>query len=112
MARRWTVLTKIRIDALQLDFQPEENLDPEIVAEYESRIAQGTAIPPVTVCWDGEAFWLKDGFHRVRAMRNLRLGEVEAEVISGTLAEMEAEFRKNLEEAKAELRTDTGRRQP
>jgi ParB-like chromosome segregation protein Spo0J len=86
----------LRIDQLRLDFQPEENLDLEKIAEYVLQINDGKATAPVVVRFDGETYWLQDGFHRVKALRTIGLTEVEAEVLPGTYEDMEAEWREFL----------------
>ena len=35
---------------------------------------EGAIFPPVTVFFDGEHFWLADGFHRVQAAETIKLG--------------------------------------
>ena len=52
---------------------------------------------------------LKNGFHRVEAARRLGRRRISAEVIPGTLEEMEAEFRQMMEAVKRDLRRDPSR---
>jgi len=94
----------LHIDQLRLDFQPEENLDLEKVAEYVFQINDGKPVAPVVVRFDGEAYWLQDGFHRVKALRTVGLTEVEAEVLPGTYEDMEAEWQEYLREFREEMR--------
>jgi len=93
----------LHIDQLRLDFQPEENLDLEKVAEYVFQINDGKPVAPVVVRFDGEAYWLQDGFHRVKALRTVGLTEVEAEVLPGTYEDMEAEWQERLREVHRSL---------
>ena len=44
----------------------------------------GTASAAVAVFHDGDAYWLADGFHRVRAARHAELATIAAEVRQGT----------------------------
>lgn len=61
------------------------------IAEYAMAMGEGNQFPPLTVFWDGEAYWLADGFHRLGAynvvMQTLKLPglDVECEVIEGSL---------------------------
>ena len=80
---------KLPLESIGLDFQPEENLLPEIVDRYICAVQSGEALPAVTVYSDGSNYWLFDGFHRMKAARTLVLGEIEAEIISGNLQDME-----------------------
>ena len=87
-------LVKLPIRSIRLDFQHEENLIQETVEEFITLIRGGHVFPPITVYFDGETYWLADGFHRVHAARRLRRRKIEAEIVPGTFAEMEAEFKR------------------
>lgn len=54
--------------------------------EYADEIRRGVEFPPVIVFYDGETYWLGDGFHRVRAyfMAGGHTAEIPAEVRPGT----------------------------
>src|SRR3954447_20230894 len=60
------------------------------VAEYATAMGEGNEFPPLTVFWDGEHYWLADGFHRLGAynivMQGLELPglDIDCEVIEGT----------------------------
>ncbi|MGR3279301.1 streptomycin biosynthesis regulator [Acaryochloris marina NIES-2412] len=74
-------IAKIRRDG---GTQPRAQLYEEVVAEYAENMKQGAEFPPVTVFFDGEEYWLADGFHRVSAKESIREKEVISEVHSGT----------------------------
>jgi hypothetical protein len=63
------------------------------IEEYLAAMVAGAQFPPLTVFWDGEHYWLADGFHRLGAnnifMQSLKLPglDMECEVIEGTLRE-------------------------
>jgi hypothetical protein len=97
-------LIRLPIRLIRLDFQPEENLIQETVEEFTALLRGGHSFPPITVYFDGEIYWLFDGFHRLRASRKLRRRTIEAEVVLGTYADMDAEWKKGLEAVKADLR--------
>jgi len=40
--------------------------------------------PPISVMYDGEEYWLYDGFHRLRAAEKVGRSEIEADVEQGT----------------------------
>ncbi|MBW4640774.1 MAG: ParB/RepB/Spo0J family partition protein [Gloeocapsa sp. UFS-A4-WI-NPMV-4B04] len=40
--------------------------------------------PPILVFYDGEKYWLADGFHRVAAAKKLELSEIAATIRKGT----------------------------
>ena len=83
----------LAIDRIRLDFQPEVNLIDDTVADYVEKMHRAVPIEPVTVRYDGRQYWLQDGFHRVAAARQLGRHEIDAEVIPGTLQDMEREWR-------------------
>lgn len=74
-------ISKIRRDG---GTQPRAQLYEEVVAEYAEDMKQGAEFPPVTIFFDGEEYWLADGFHRVSAKESLGEKEVISEVHSGT----------------------------
>ena len=52
----------------------------------------------MAVYFDGQTYWLYDGFHRVAAMRKLGRRKIEAEILQGTYSDMEAAWQKGLQE--------------
>jgi uncharacterized ParB-like nuclease family protein len=99
-------VSRLRLDSLRLDFQSPECLFEEVVHEKMMQIAAGESFEPVVVRWDGESYFLQDGFHRVEASRRTGAEEIEAEVLAGTLEEMEQEFQKMQREALDRLAAD------
>lgn len=73
-------IAKIRMDG---GTQPRAQLYKEVVAEYAEDIRSGAIFPPVVIYFDGEEYWLADGFHRVRANEAIGAEEVSAEVYLG-----------------------------
>ena len=67
------------------------------IAEYATAMGEGNQFPPLIVFWDGEHYWLADGFHRLGAynvvMQALELPglDIECEVIEGTKREATAD---------------------
>ena len=47
--------------------QPRKILDQAAVEAYAEAMKKGAVFPPVTVFYDGEEYWLADGFHRMSA---------------------------------------------
>ena len=97
-------LARLPISAIRFDFQPPENLLEDTVQEYLAVLQAGGTIAPVCIRFDGTNYFLEDGFHRVEAARRFGLNEIDAEVLPGTLEQMEAEFREYLQKLKASLR--------
>ncbi len=64
--------------------QARAALNDETVAEYAANIEANDAMPPVVVFYDGSAYWLADGFHRVAARAKVGRLTVKAEVRQGT----------------------------
>ena len=75
-------VAKIRMDG---GTQPRARLYEEMVDDYAEDMKQGAKFPPVAIYYDGQDYWLADGFHRVRAKEATGETKVEAEVISGNL---------------------------
>ena len=76
----------LRIDQLRLDggTQPRAEINRSTLRDYADALSDETIFPPVTVFYDGAAYWLADGFHRVHAHKYLNWLEVEADVHQGT----------------------------
>lgn len=64
--------------------QARAALNDETVAEYAANIEANDTMPPVVVFYDGAAYWLADGFHRVAARAKVGRLTVKAEVRQGT----------------------------
>ena len=74
-------LSQIRRDG---GTQPRAALDDETLADYTEAMKSGAQFPPVVVFYDGAAYWLADGFHRVNAAINAVLTTISAQVIPGS----------------------------
>ena len=81
-----------------------ECLDIEAVHAYEEALRAGEEIAPVTVQFDGQVYWLRDGFHRLAAARSVGLEKIVAILLHGTYEQMEAEWERSLQDALADLR--------
>lgn len=66
--------------------QPRAKIDQQICDEYGERMKAGEKFPAVDVFFDGESYWLADGFHRVQAYVMAVPGEaIECNVFHGSL---------------------------
>lgn len=82
----------LALDAIRLDggTQPRAEINWDLVVEYATEMRQGTVFPPVDVFFDGENYWLADGFHRYHAALNCSTGpgalpaSIKAKVHQGT----------------------------
>jgi ParB-like chromosome segregation protein Spo0J len=74
-------LAEITLDA---DLQPRVEINQQLVEDYVYAIADGRALPPVTVVFDGAKHWLADGYHRWHAHNTLGLAAISADVRNGT----------------------------
>lgn len=77
----WIQIQGIRRDG---GTQPRARLDPETLETYRRSLDEGVQFPPVTLFYDGESYWLADGFHRVKAHELAERKEIAAEVKVGT----------------------------
>lgn len=65
--------------------QPRAGIDQAVVADYANDMeANGAEFPPVQVVYDGQEYWLWDGFHRLHARKRNGLYTVPAIVRQGT----------------------------
>ena len=75
-------IAKIRMDG---GTQPRAALNSHAIEEYATAMTSGTMFPPIAVFYDGENYWLADGFHRVSAASTAGLEVIECDVHQGTL---------------------------
>ena len=68
-----TMTDDLRISLLRLDggTQSRAVLDEETIAEYAAAMERGDEFPPVIAFYDGETYWLCDGFHRIAAAKRI-----------------------------------------
>lgn len=64
--------------------QPRAQLDMVTLIEYTEAMQNGATFPPVTVYYDGAAYWLADGFHRLHAAQEAGRDTLAADVKQGT----------------------------
>jgi len=84
-ASRGRVVSLVGIGAIcaEGDTQPRCQLNMFAVDEYADALAGGADFPPVVVFFDGEDYWLADGFHRLRAHEKLGHQSIVCDVREG-----------------------------
>lgn len=77
---------KLALNQIRMDggTQSRAQLDWTAIDEYAGAMKEGDQFPPVIIYYDGSAYWLADGFHRVRAAEKAGLAEIAADVRQGT----------------------------
>ncbi|MBF6596329.1 MAG: ParB-like nuclease domain-containing protein [Thermaceae bacterium] len=78
---------QLRLESIRIDGGTQ--MRPEILEVYVDElvdsIEENHELPPLEVFFDGEVYWLSDGFHRLAAYRKMCAPEVKAVVFEGTL---------------------------
>ena len=76
----------IESDLIRLDggTQCRSELDEPTIEAYAALLVDGAEFPPLVVFWDGEFYWLADGFHRWHAYEKAHIDPVPCEVRKGT----------------------------
>lgn len=76
----------LNLDEIRRDggTQPRAAIDLKHVKLLESQIEDGFELEPVIVFYDGESYWLADGFHRWHAHRNFCIDAIAAIVHQGS----------------------------
>lgn len=79
-------MTRLPICRIRLDggTQPRATINLKVVADYMADMASGAEFPPLDVFYDGDNYWLADGFHRIQAAEKAGLDEIACEVHQGT----------------------------
>lgn len=77
---------RVSISEIALDggTQPRGALCERTVGDYAEALAEGAEFPPIGVVYDGEQYWLWDGYHRTHAHIRLGREEIDAVVRQGT----------------------------
>ncbi|PSB46862.1 hypothetical protein C7B80_11880 [Cyanosarcina cf. burmensis CCALA 770] len=79
-------LLYLTLDEIRRDggTQPRAAVDLKHVKLLEQQMEDGQELEPVTVFYDGESYWLADGFHRFTARRNQEREAIACIVRQGT----------------------------
>jgi hypothetical protein len=85
-SRFWMNMQHIELERIQLDpaLQPRACMDFAVVAEYADALKAGAELPPVVVFFDGESYWLADGWHRHEAHGKAGLPTIACDLRQGT----------------------------
>lgn len=65
--------------------QPRGSLDYDVIESYQDAMENGAVFPAIDVFYDGTAYWLADGFHRLQATYQSDREDVECTIHQGTL---------------------------
>ncbi|MFG6101421.1 ParB N-terminal domain-containing protein [Leptothoe sp. EHU-05/26/07-4] len=62
---------ELLISSIKLDFEihPRARLDKTLIDEYAEAMTCGALFPSGVVFYDGDSYWLADGFHRLKARK-------------------------------------------
>lgn len=75
-------IKKIRLDG---GTQFRESINQDKAKEYKELMLEDVVFKPVEVVFDGENYYLVDGFHRYFAIKSMGVDTIEAKVTEGTL---------------------------
>lgn len=78
-------MTLIPTDKISLDptVHTRTEVDPKKVKRYTKLLKKGAKFPPIVVYFDGEKYWIADGYHRVSAHIEDGEGTIEATAHKG-----------------------------
>jgi hypothetical protein len=78
-------MTRLKIEKIVIDAgtQTRAKLNDDMVTEYAEAMTEGAKFEPVVVYFDGSAYLLADGFHRVMAAIRNGWKDIEAEIKKG-----------------------------
>jgi hypothetical protein len=79
------MLETVILDDIRTDggTQPREYLNELVLSEYAESMAEGVEFPPVVLFFDGDYYWLADGFHRFFAAKKCGAHDLVADVRQG-----------------------------
>lgn len=78
--------TTVRLASIRIDggTQSRVEIDEGVASDYAAAYRGGAAFPPPDVFYDGDEYWLADGFHRVAALRLIERDMIGCTVHQGT----------------------------
>jgi hypothetical protein len=74
-------LTSIRVD---WTINARATIRREVSLDYAEALKAGAKFPPVIIFFDGETYWLADGFHRYVAYEIAGIPDIPVEIRLGT----------------------------
>ena len=74
-------LTSIRVD---WTINARATVRREVSLDYAAALRAGARFPPVIIFFDGETYWLADGFHRYVAYEIAGIADIPVEIRLGT----------------------------
>jgi hypothetical protein len=79
-------VTELPLTAIRLEdgTQVRAAIDDAVVSDYAIMMADGAVFPPIAVFLHDDAYYLADGYHRVRAAQRIQRSTIAAEVHPGT----------------------------
>lgn len=89
MAGNFVKAKKLDLDLIRTDggTQSRAAMDQDVINEYADKMRAGRQFPDLEVYFDGEYYWLVDGFHRVFAAKRAGLKQYKALVRDGSQRE-------------------------
>jgi len=81
-----TYAVSLRLSQISRDggTQARAEINYSVVEEYAAALQAGATFPPVTLYYDGEFYWLADGFHRVLAAEAADIERIAADIRQGS----------------------------
>ncbi len=77
----------IGLDNITVDhdgLQSRYSMHPDYVQEFAEAMVSGSVFPALVVFFDGNVYWLADGFHRYEAARHALIENIRCEVHKGS----------------------------
>jgi hypothetical protein len=85
ISRLKTQLLKLHLIRCDAGTQSRAAINEDVVSEYAERMLEGDKFPPAEVFFDGNQYYLADGFHRILAANRNGFLDFECHVRTGTL---------------------------
>jgi hypothetical protein len=84
-----TFIIDLLVEQIRTDggTQTRDGINSSIVGEYAEAMEEGQKFPPLYVFFDGESYWLSDGFHRHAGAVKLGIKTISCQVRRGTRRE-------------------------
>lgn len=78
-------MTEIEVSQIRTDggTQSRSQLHEGVIEEYAEAMQTGSIFPAIVVFFDGQDYWLADGFHRLSAAKKIGASNIQADIHLG-----------------------------
>jgi hypothetical protein len=83
--RIFQMIKELKVDEVRTEgMQTRASMSEDVIAEYTASMVSGAVFPEIECFFDGDKYWLADGFHRLEAAIRKGDKKIKAEIFKGS----------------------------